>query len=129
MLTGPRHVYGGDDPANAASHHLFWSCREVNVNLQDCPDKATLFAYANGELPSGSNTEVSRHVEECTQCRTVVESINLSELATLGPQSELEAVKSPAESPQSMQINSNSNRICAADQSMGPASAPFSDSN
>lgn len=96
------------------------------MNLQDCPDKATLFAYANGELPSGSNTEVSRHVERCTQCRTIVESINLSELATLGPQSELEAVKSPAESPQSMRFIPDENKQRLSDE-MRALTETFSD--
>ena len=85
------------------------------MNLHDCPDKATLFAYANGELPSGRNTEVSRHVDGCAQCRTVVESINLSELATLGPDSEFAVEESAPESPQSMRFvpDENKHRLSA----------------
>ena len=55
------------------------------MNLQCCPDKSTLDAFAAGQLPGDSGAEVSRHVDGCPACRKAVGEYNPSFLETLAP--------------------------------------------
>ena len=80
------------------------------MNLQCCPDKSTLDAFAAGQLPGDSGAEVSRHVDGCNVCRTAVGEYNPSFLATLAPVRNAATEGIVAKSPQSLRFVPVQNR-------------------
>lgn len=48
-----------------------------------CPDQSMLTAFAAGTLKGEQRTDVSRHIDECDECRSVVDACNPSFLATM----------------------------------------------
>ena len=53
------------------------------MSSQICPDQSMLTAFAAGTLTGEQCTDVSRHVDECDECRSVVNACNASFLATM----------------------------------------------
>ncbi len=80
------------------------------MNLQCCPDKSTLDAFAAGQLPGDSGAEVSRHVDGCQACRTAVSEYNPSFLETLAPVRSDATEGMVATSPQSLRFVPDQNR-------------------
>ena len=91
------------------------------MNLQCCPDKSTLAAFAAGQLPGNSGAEVSRHVDGCEVCRTAVGGYNPSFLATLAPVRHDATEEMVTKSPQSLRFVPDQNRNSLSEESRGIA--------
>lgn len=89
------------------------------MNLQCCPDKSTLDAFAAGQLPGDSSADVSRHVDGCPTCRAAVAEYNPSFLETLAPVRNDETEGFVAISPQSLRFVPDQNRKDLSEESRG----------
>ena len=87
------------------------------MNLQCCPDKSVLDAFAAGQLLGDSGAVVSRHIDGCQVCRTKVGGHNQSLLATLIPVRRDATEDMVARSPQSLRFVPDQNRNSLSEES------------
>ncbi len=87
------------------------------MNLQSCPDKSVLDAFAAGQLPGESAAVVSRHIDGCQNCRTEVGGHDQSLLATLIPVRSDATEGMVTKSPQSLRFVPDQNRKNLSEES------------